>query len=140
MSDYVPTAFFEVLFGSHIAGLSGNFTAISGLGIEFDYDVYVEGGSNYPRYFFKNVVPQTLTLAQGTVTTVDAFAAWIGMVNQGMSIPLTGVVMLKDHTGQIKRMWTVIGAFPVKYVGPNLNSLSSELAISTIELRHNGCM
>ena len=140
MSDYVPTAFFEVLFGSHIAGLSGNFTNISGLGIEFDYDVYVEGGSNYPRYFFKNVVPQTLTLAQGTVTTTDAFSAWIGMVNQGMSIPLTGVVMLKDQTGQIKRTWTVLGAFPIKYVGPNLNSLSSELAVSRIELQHNGCM
>jgi len=140
LADYVATSFFEVSFGDRIAGLSGQFTAVSGLSIEFDYDVYNEGGSNYPRYFFKNVVPQTLNLQQGTVTTADSFAAWIDMVNRGKTVPLTGTVKLKDHTGQEKRSWTVQDAFPVKYVGPNLNSLTSELAVSSIELRHNGCL
>ena len=140
MTDYVSTAYFEVSFGDLIAGLSGQFTAVSGLGIEFDYDVYNEGGSNYPRYFFKNVVPQTLMLEQGTVTTTDSFATWIGMINTGMTVPLTGTVTLKDHTGQEMRRWIVQDAFPVKYVGPDLSSLTSALAVSKIELRHNGCL
>ena len=140
MSDYVPTAYFDVTFGSFITGLSGQFVSVSGLGIEFDYDVYLEGGSNYPRYFFKSVVPQTLVFEQGTVTTTDAFSSWIAMVNSGMNLTLSGIVTLKDHTGEKKRSWTVQNAFPIKYVGPSLNSLTSELAVSRIELRHNGCL
>ena len=138
--DFVPTAYFSVLFGSEIAGLSGQFITISGLSIEFDYETYIEGGSNYPRYFFKNVVPQTLTLEQGTVTTIDAFAIWIAQINSGIAMPLNGIITLKEHSGQVKRSWTVQGAFPVKYIGPSLNSMASELAVSRIELRHNGCM
>jgi phage tail-like protein len=140
MSDYVPTAFFDVQFGSAITGLSGQFISVSGLGVEFDYDVYVEGGSNYPRYFFKNVVPQVLTLEQGTVTTTDAFAEWLAKVNSGVALTLDGVITLKDHAGQSMRSWAVAGAFPLKYIGPSLNSMASELAVSRIELRHNGCL
>ena len=140
MTDYVPTSYFDVVFGNEITGLSGQFTSISGLGIEFDYDVYFEGGSNYPRYFFKGITPQTLTLEQGTVTTSDSFASWIAKVNSGMGITLSGVITLKDHTGESKRSWVVQGALPIKYIGPSLDSLRSELAVSRIELRHNGCM
>ena len=140
MADYVPTSYFEVLFGSQIAGLSGQFTQISGLGMEFEYETYTEGGSNYPRYFLKNIVPQILRLQQGTVTTVDAFSIWLAGINSGMSLPLSGVIMLKDHTGELKRIWEVLGAYPVKYLGPTLNSLTSELAVSVIELKHNGCL
>ena len=139
MGDYVPTAYFDVLFGGEVIGLSGKFTSISGLGVEFDYETYIEGGSNYPRYFMKNIVPQTLILEQGTVTTVDTFSAWILKVNSGMNLTLNGVITLKDHTGDKKRSWIVHSAFPLRYVGPSLNSLTSELAISRIELRHNGC-
>jgi len=139
MGDYVPTAYFDVVFDGGIIGLSGKFTSVSGLGVEFDYEVYNEGGTNYPLYFMKGVVPQTLVLEQGTVTTADAFAFWIGNVNTGMNLTLNGVITLKDHTGDKKRSWMVQSAYPLKYVGPTLNSLTSELAVSRIELRHNGC-
>ena len=140
MTDYVPSAFFEVIFAGSIYGLSGQFTSVSGLGMEFEYDTYIEGGSNYPYHFFKNAVPQTLTLLQGTVTTVDYFSAWIASVNSGMHMTLDGIVLLKDSSGQSKRIWSVIDAFPVKYVGPTLESMKSELAVSRIELLHNGCV
>jgi phage tail-like protein len=120
--------------------MSGQFTNVSGIGMEFEYETYNEGGSNYPRYFFKNAVPQTLVLQQGTVTTIDAFAAWMNTVNLGVSAFLNGVVALKDHTGMIRRNWTIQGAFPVKYIGPELNSLHSSLAVSRIELQYNGCI
>ena len=140
MSDYVPTSFFEVVFAQlGPAGMSGEFTSVSGLGVEFEYETYQEGGANYPRQFFKSVVPQTLVLEQGTVTTVDAFSTWLEAINLGSALTLDGVIMLKDHTGETKRTWVVQGAFVVKYVGPSLDSLRSELAVSRIELRHNGC-
>lgn len=139
MSDYAASTFFEVHFAGQGFGMSGEFTSVSGLSIEFEYESYNEGGSNYPRQFFKNVVPQTLVLEQGTVTTVDDFVAWITLINQGAAMTLNGTVMLKDHTGEVKRMWFVQGAFVTKYIGPTLNSLQSELAVTRIELLHNGC-
>lgn len=139
MSDYVASTFFEVILAGVGIGLSGEFTTVSGLGVEFEYETYTEGGSNYPRRFFKSVVPQTLVLEQGTVTTVDAFSAWIAAVNQGISMPVNGMVILKDHTGAPKRSWFVQDAQVLRYIGPSLDSINPQLAVTRIELSHNGC-
>lgn len=79
--------------------LAGGFSSVSGLGMEVDYEVYAEGGSSYPRFFFKNVKPQHLVLEQGVVTTVDSVSLLMGMVNMGMSIPLRG----HHPPGQLRR-------------------------------------
>ena len=63
----------------------------------------------------------------------------MAMVNQGMSIPLAGTVILKDATGSAKRTWTIVGAHLMKYIGPDLDSNQPALAVSRIELIHNGC-
>ena len=139
-SEYVPNTYFEVALGTPTMGMSGYFTSVSGLSVEFEYDTYSEGGSPYPRYFFKNVVPQRLVLEQGTVTSVDSFAAWMHKLNRGMFIPVHGIITLKDHVGSIRRTWMVNDAMAVKYVGPSLNSMQPELAVSRIELQHNGCI
>jgi phage tail-like protein len=138
--DFVPNVFFDVLFVGMGVGMSGEFTSVSGLGMEFEYETYNEGGRNYPVRFFKNTVPQTLVLEQGTVTTVDPFVAWLLAVNEGVTLMLNGTVTLKDHTGAPKRVWTIIGALPVKYVGPNLDSMRSELAVTRLEFMYNGCV
>ncbi|MCD8335245.1 MAG: phage tail protein [Clostridiales bacterium] len=107
--------------------------------MEFEYEVYCEGGSSYPRYFFKNAKPQTLVLEQGTVTSVDSVSVLINLVNLGVSVPLEGTIMLRDSFGNTMRVWTICGAHLVKYVGPSLNSNQPELAVSRIELMYNGC-
>ena len=114
-------------------------SSVSGLDMEVDYEVYTEGGSNYPRFFFKNSKPQRLILEQGVVTTVDSVSLLMAMVNQGMSIPLAGTIVLMDSFGSPKRAWGVVGAHLVKYVGPQLNSNQASMAVSRIELIHNGC-
>ncbi len=138
--DYVPNTYFEVSLGVPTMGMSGYFTSVSGLSMEFEYETHNEGGVPYPRHFFKNVVPQILVLEQGTVTTIDGFAAWVHMINIGMRMALNGLVLLKDHTGMVKRNWFIRDALVVKYIGPSLNSMNPELAVSRIELQHNGCI
>jgi phage tail-like protein len=142
MSDYVSGAYFEAIFpvvGAG-AGMTGKFLSVSGLGMEFEYETYSEGGRNYPRRFFKGVVPQTLVLEQGTVTTFDAFNLWVNLINLGQTMTIDGIILLKDHTGKTRREWTVIGGMVSKYIGPSLNSLRSQLAVTRIELIHNGCI
>lgn len=136
---YLSGSYFEVYLVGTGALLAGEFTAVSGLNMEVDYEVFNEGGANYPRFFMKEVKPQVLTLSQGIVTSVDSSSILMGMVNQGMSVPLAGTVILKDATGSSQRTWTIVGAHIMKYIGPDLDSNQPALAVNRIELIHNGC-
>ena len=135
----ISGAYFDVLLIGTGVVLAGGFSSVSGLDLEVDYEVYTEGGSSYPRFFFKNVKPQQLVLEQGVVTTVDSVSVLMAMVNQGMSVPLAGTIILKDSFGVPQRQWSVVGAHLQKYVGPQLNSNQASVAVSRIELIHNGC-
>ena len=138
-SEYLSGSFFEVALVGPGAAIMGRFTAVSGLNMEIDYDVYNEGGLNYPRFFFKENKPQVLTLEQGVVTTLDSVSLLMAMASSGMSVPLAGTVILMDSFGKPQRTWTIVGAYLKKYIGPDLNSNQPALAVSRIELIYNGC-
>ena len=138
MLDYIPNSFFEVSFGDDVSGLEGEFISVSGLGMEFQFESYCEGGGS-PRQFLTGTVGQRLVLAQGTIKGNDAFASWMGKINQGIPTPVSGTVKLKDHTGAIQREWKIEKATLVKYIGPNLNSNQAELAVTQIEMLYGGC-
>ena len=122
---FLSGAFFDVTLVGPGAAIVGSFTSVSGLSMEADYEVYQEGGSLYPRFFFNQVKPQVLVLEQGVVTSLDSVSLLMGMVNQGMSVPMA--------------VWTISGAHLQRYVGPELNSNQPSLAVSRIELLYNGC-
>lgn len=136
---YLSGAYFEVLLIGTGAVLSGKFTSVSGLDMEVEYEVFNEGGANYPRFFFKQNKPQVLVLEQGTVTSVDSVSLLMNQCILGMSVPLAGTVILKDSFGTPQRTWTIVGAYLQKYVGPSLDSNQPALAVSRIELIYNGC-
>ncbi len=137
--EYLSGAYFEVALAGPGAAIAGRFTAVSGLNMEVEYEVYNEGGLNYPRFFFKENKPQVLVLEQGVVTTLDSVSLLMAMCASGMSIPLGGTVILMDSFGVPQRTWTIVGAYLQKYVGPDLNSNEPALAVSRIELIYNGC-
>ncbi len=139
MDDYLSGSYFEVALAGPGAAIAGRFTAVSGLNMEVEYEVFNEGGLNYPRFFLKENKPQVLVLEQGVVTTVDSVSALMGMCAVGMSIPLAGEVILMDSYGTPQRNWTIVGAYLQKYIGPELNSNQPALAVSRIELIYNGC-
>lgn len=138
-SEYLSGSYFEVALAGPGAVIAGRFTAVSGLNMEIEYEVYNEGGLNYPRFFFKENKPQVLVLEQGVVTTLDSVSALMAMCASGMSVPLAGTVILMDSFGEPQRTWSIVGAYLQKYVGPDLNSNEPALAVSRIELIYNGC-
>lgn len=138
-SEFISGSYFEVELIGPGAAITGRFTSVSGLNMEIDYEVYNEGGLNYPRFFFKESKPQVLVLERGVVTSLDSVSLLMAMCAGGMSIPLGGVVILKDSFGMPQRTWTVVGAYLQKYIGPELNSNQPALAVSRIELIYNGC-
>lgn len=132
-------AYFSVRLSGLGISLKGDFVSVSGLDMEFEYETFCEGGSSYPRYYFKQVKPQTLVLQQGTLTSLDTVSILVNMANLGMSLSLSGIIMLKDSFGKLKRVWTIGEAHLVKYEGPQLDSNQPNLAVSRIELVYNGC-
>lgn len=137
---FYSNAFFDVNLAGPGALLTGRFTSVSGLGMEVEYEVYNEGGSLYPYFFFKEAKPQVLVLEQGIITDVDAASILMGLVNSGISVPMGGVITMKDNLGTPLRAWTILGAHLQKYMGPDFNSNQPALAVTRMEFLYNGCL
>ena len=137
--DFLSGSYFEVeLYGNGVE-LAGRFISVSGLAMEVEYEVYSEGGSNYPRYFFKESKPQVLVLEQGVITEGDGLSELMARCVQGQSVALSGRITLRDTFGTAQRSWAITGAHLQKYLGPELNSNQPALAVSRLELLYNGC-
>lgn len=135
-----PGAYFKVtLIGVGVI-VRGDFTSVSGLGMEVEYEVYNEGGRNYPRFFMKETKPQTLVLEQGIMTDSDSVSKLMDKVNKGQCIPLAGMITMMDRYGNEQRVWVIEGAHLKKYVGPRLDANSSALAVSRMEFLYNGAL
>ena len=58
MSDYVANTYFEVMFGAPALGLSGRFTSVSGLAMEFEYETVNEAVAPTPGSFLRISSPR----------------------------------------------------------------------------------
>jgi len=56
----------------------------------------------------------------------------------GRRTAVSGSIALKNNHGDVVRRWHFTNAWPVSWEGPNLSSASSELAIETLEIAHDG--
>lgn len=146
--EFLSGAYFEVslfeeddtaVYDDREEKLAGRFTSVSGLNMELEYEVYSEGGSNYPRFFLKESKPQVLVLEQGVIVEDDAFSQLMSDCLEGRMVPLQGTVTLKDSFGKTVRTWCIENAYLQKYVGPELNSNQPALAVTRVELIYNGC-
>jgi phage tail-like protein len=55
-------------------------------------------------------------------------------IPQGISIS----IILGTVDGKVAKHWNLIGAIPVKWVGPELTAGSDQVAVETLEVRHQG--
>lgn len=137
--DALSGAYFDVSLIGASGGLVGQFMGVEGLGMEVDYQVYTEGGSNYPRFFYNGPKPGQLVLTHGTVRN-SAMASVIMIATlSGMDVPLAGTIILRNSFGETERVWSVVGAHMVKYIGPKLDSNNADLFVEKVVLIHNGC-
>lgn len=133
-------AYFKVTLVGVGVIVKGDFTSVSGLGMEVEYEVFNEGGRNYPRFFQKETKPQTLVLEQGIMTDSDSVSRLMGMVNRGQCVPLGGTITMMDRYGKEQRTWIIEGAHLQKYIGPKLDANSTALAVSRMEFLYNGAL
>jgi phage tail-like protein len=118
--------------------LAGGFSECSGLQAETEVKDYAEGGLNdYTHQFRGRTKYVPLVLTHG-ITLIDGLWRWHQDVLQGDVERKNGTIYLLDRAGVPVLWWNFKGAFPSKWVGPNLNAKSGEVAVEKVELVHQG--
>jgi phage tail-like protein len=114
------------------------FTEVTGLQIETTVMEYEEGGHNdFTHRLPGRTKVSNLTLKRG-MTKSDDFRKWCMEVMQGKITRRHVSVIMYDAKGTPLLHWNFIGAYPVKWIGPQFNSTGNAAAIETLELAHQG--
>ncbi len=116
------------------------FMEVSGLDIEIEAVSFREGSS--PEDSFRKMPGlrkySNITLKRGIIKGDNDFFAWVNTKGIGTIEKRDITISLLNENHEPVVSWRVINAFPVKYSGPVLNAESSEIAIETLELTHEG--
>jgi phage tail-like protein len=119
--------------------LVGGFSEVSGLQVETEVQSYREGGLNAyvhklpgPAHY-----PQNLVLKRG-LTDVDTLWSWCQDVARGEIQRRNGTIYLLGRGGRPAIAWNFLGAYPVRWAGPEFRAGSANVAFETIELVHHG--
>lgn len=118
------------------------FQEVSGIDATYDVIEYREGASdNYTPAKYPGLVKYgNITLKRGIAAADGSFVDWInGNVSGNMSKLAQLVITVTDPANENNTIsWTFRNVWPVKYTGPDLNATSSEIAMETLELAHEG--
>jgi phage tail-like protein len=131
-----PAYHFTVQWG----GARTGFTEVTGLSIETEAIEYREGNSPVQSAVKLPGIQKypNIVLKRGIVAGDNEFFKWVATIQQGQVERRDVVISLLDDRHQPVMVWKVRNAWPAKYEGPALRAGSSEVAIETLELAHEG--
>lgn len=110
------------------------FSEVSGLQSEIEYEEYNEGGVNhYTHRFPKRTKFQPLVLKRGLSNNVVLWQ-WYRDMAEGRPKKKNGAIVLVDEEDNVLGRWAFVEGYPSKWSGPDLNALRSEIAIETLEI------
>lgn len=116
----------------------GGFSEVSGLRREVETEQYKEGGVNhYVHELPTRVTHSNVTLRSGLTDATELYEWSEGGVF-GTSARRVVRVIVQDATGDEVWGWSLRGAYPVAWEGPELRGNGGNVAIETLELAHNG--
>ncbi len=126
-------------FKVEIDGLTaGGFSEVSGFDATIDVIEYREGDQVQTPLKLPGLKKYgNITLKQGLMDS-DVLYTWTASGFEGDVERKTITVTLMDITGQDAASWQVINAWPTKYTAPDFNATSSEVAVETLEIVHEG--
>lgn len=117
---------------------TAGFTEVSGLSTETSVIEYREGSDRSPTRKLPGITKYSnITLKRG-ITKDRSLWQWRKTVMDGATQRKNGSVVLLDESRQEVARWNFHDAWPCKWEGSSLNAKSSEVAIETLELAHEG--
>ncbi|SRR6266498_1059661 len=114
------------------------FTEVTGLQVETAVMEYEEGGNNgFVHRLPGRTKVSNLTLKRGMTSSND-FLKWYLDFAKGLREPQNLSLVMYDAAGNELMRWDFLGAYPVKWIGPQFNAEGKATAIETLELAHAG--
>jgi phage tail-like protein len=140
MSLYVPPVGFHFNAEFDVSGATERdvrFRDVSGLTMELEEQTYNEGGENRFSHKFpvRGRYPD-LVLKRGLLTD-SGLRQWVVDAVQHLVIqPVTVWVTLLNQAHEPLQTYTVVGAWPKKWVISDFSAESSEIVVETLELAY----
>ena len=117
---------------------AGGFSEVSGFDVSIDVMEYREGDMVQTPMKVPGLKKYSnITLKQGLADSMVLYD-WIITGVDGAVDRKTITITLLDEEEAPAASWQVINAWPVKYTAPDFNAMSSEVAIETLEIAHEG--
>lgn len=117
---------------------AGGFSEASGFDASIDVIEYREGDMVQTPMKIPGLKKYgNITLKQGLVDSTVLYD-WITAGINGAVERKTITITLLDQEEAPAASWQVINAWPTKYTAPDFNATSSEIAIETLEIAHEG--
>ncbi len=117
---------------------AGGFSEASGFDASIDVIEYREGDMVQTPMKVPGLKKYgNITLKQGVADSMVMYEWMIAGV-EGEVERKTITITILDETETAAASWQVINAWPTKYTAPDFNATSSEIAIETMEIAHEG--
>lgn len=129
-------------FRAEIEGLEvSGFSEVSGLSIETEVENFREGGVNTHDWQLTGPAkfPAKLALKRG-IADADTLWSWYRDIMAGRIKRKQVIIKLMDYVGEEKWRWVFQEACPVKWDGPQLRAISTDVSFESIELIHKGIL
>lgn len=117
---------------------AGGFSESSGFDASIDVIEYREGDMVQTPMKLPGLKKYgNITLKQGVADSMVMYEWMIAGV-EGEVERKTITITILDETETATASWQVINAWPAKYTAPDFNALTSEVAIESLEIAHEG--
>ena len=127
-------------FSVDLGGAVINCSEVSGLDIELDVIEYRDGAS--PTFSTQKMSglrkSSDVTVKKGVFENDDDFYTWFNTVSMNEPERKDVTISLLDDQHAPVMTWKLTNAWPKKIASPDMKSDSSEVALETIEIAHEG--
>ena len=112
----------------------GGFSECTGLQLETEIFSYREGGQNLYELKFPTFTKQSNIMLKRGIADWTLWE-WYEELLKGRVTRRNGTIILLDRSGSSEEMaWTFEQAFPIKWMGPDMNGTQNNVAVETLEL------
>jgi phage tail-like protein len=135
VENYVLTNRFYVEIGNNIVA---SFSECSGVSIDIDKEVYMEGGVNdQQRISLGQTRFSDITLKRGT-TDDNTFSEWMSELFEQTTKRRNVNILTFNQAGEVIKSWNLIGAIPVGWKLPSLEADGNAVAVEELTLAFEG--
>ena len=132
---FASSVFFRLSIGGDDLGA---FHTCSGLGAQVEMEQYSEGGNNeFTWQLPTRVTWSTITLTRPVTADTTKVTRWLDEITRRVERKNGEIVALQPNLTPIAS-WQVIGIVPVSWKGPSFDPSTSQAAVETLEIAHQG--